>query len=222
MLGTGSTIKPALARERAEAERDDMGRLKSDRGATDGQMERRAKSSSRSPDAADPSGLERIIGRLQKGQELAALASMMISGMEGFNIGMEYSPEALRGLSHREIGDNTQAISLLLETPEPFLDATRGRTDQALLLEGKDDYVVRAGKHGLLFEQIDESGWPIDIRVGRNTSSILQILELWSAEQTERAILLSGIPRYGEVVDKGTGFFLKNPKKAAPSRVVYE
>lgn len=158
----------------------------------------------------------------QKGQELAALASMMISGTEGFNIGMEYSPESLRGLSHREIGDNTQAISLLLETPEPFLDATRGRTDRALLLEGKDDYVVLAGKHGLLFEQIDESGWPIDIRVGRNTSSILQILELWSEEQMERAIIISGVPRYSEVVEKGTGFYLKNPEDADPSRVVYE
>jgi predicted deacylase len=158
----------------------------------------------------------------QKGQELAALASMMISGTEGFNIGMEYSPEALRGLSHREIGDHTQAISLLMETPEPFLDATRGRTDRALLLEGKDEFIVRAGKHGLLFERIDESGWPIDIRVGRNTSSILQILELWSAEKPDRGILVSGIPRYTEVVERGTGFYLKDPAGTDPSRVVYE
>ncbi|MCK4337171.1 MAG: succinylglutamate desuccinylase/aspartoacylase family protein, partial [Candidatus Aminicenantes bacterium] len=49
----------------------------------------------------------------QKGKDLAAITSMMISGMEGFNIGMENSPKALRGLSHREIGDHTQAVSLL-------------------------------------------------------------------------------------------------------------
>jgi hypothetical protein len=158
----------------------------------------------------------------QKGQELGALASMMISGTEGFNIGMEYSPESLRGLSHREIGDNTQAISLLLETPEPFLDATRGRTDRALLLEGRDKYVMKAGKHGLLFEQIDESGWPIDIRVGRQTSSILQIIELWSAENADRAILLGGVPRYTDVVENGTGTYLKDPASAEAGRVVYE
>ena len=68
----------------------------------------------------------------QKGQDLAAMASMMISASEGFEIGVEYSPQALRGLSHREIGDHTGAISLLLEAPEPFLDATRGRTDREL------------------------------------------------------------------------------------------
>ena len=108
------------------------------------------------------------------------MTSMMITGTEGFEIGMEHSPEALRGLSHREIGDHTQAISLLLEAPEPMLDATRGRTDRRLLLEGKDEFIVKAGKHGLLFEKIDEKGWPIDVRVGRHCSTILQILELWS------------------------------------------
>jgi predicted deacylase len=95
----------------------------------------------------------------QKGQDLAAMASMVLSGEE-FKIGVEYSPKSLRGLSHREIGDATDAISLLLETPEPFLDATRGRTDAKLLLTGQDEFVVRAGKRGLLFEKIDEKGWP--------------------------------------------------------------
>ena len=122
----------------------------------------------------------------QKGQDLAAMASMMISGTEDFLIGVENSPEALRGLSHREIGDHTDAVSLLLEAPEPMLDATRGRTDRALLLEGKDEFIVKAGKHGLLFERIDENGWHIDVRVGRHCSTIIQILELWSEDHPER------------------------------------
>jgi len=122
----------------------------------------------------------------QNGQDLAAMASMMISGMEGFDIGMENSPKELHGLSHREIGDHTEAISLLLEAPEPMLDATRGRTDRALLLEGKDEFIVKAGKHGLLFEKMDENGWPIDKRVGRHCSTILQIIELWSEDHLHR------------------------------------
>ncbi len=158
----------------------------------------------------------------QKGQDLAAMASMSISAAEGFSIGVEYSPLALHGLSHREIGDHSDAISLLLEAPEPFLDATRGRTDRALLLTGKDDFVVRAGKHGLLFEKIDEKGWPIDVRVGRHTSTLLQIFELWSGEKPERAVEMTGVPRYAEVIEKGIGAFLKDPKAAPPDRVVYE
>jgi len=158
----------------------------------------------------------------EKGQDLAALASMMITGTEGFSIGMEYSPPALHGLSHREIGDHTQAISLLLEAPEPFLDATRGRTDRDLLLEGKDEFVVKAGKHGLLFEKMDKNGWPIDVRVGRHCSTILQILVLWSEEHPDKAVMVGGVPRYAEVIEKGIGNFLYDPAKADANRIYYE
>ena len=158
----------------------------------------------------------------EKGQNLAALASMMISGTEGFSIGMEYSPPTLHGLSHREIGDHTQAISLLLEAPEPFLDATRGRTDRELLLEGKDEFVVKAGKHGLLFEKMDGNGWPVEVRVGRHCSTILQILELWSEENPSKSVMVKGVPRYAEVIEKGIGNFLHDPAKADPKRIYYE
>jgi hypothetical protein len=157
-----------------------------------------------------------------KGADLAALASMMISSDGGFPIGVESSPEALRGLSHREIGDHTQAISLLLEAPEPFLDATRGRTDRALLLTGKDEFIVRAGKRGLLFEKIDEKGWPLDVRVGRHCSTILQILEIWSGDHPERAVTVRGVPKYADVIMNGTGAYLKNPEADRPVNVFYE
>jgi len=158
----------------------------------------------------------------EKGAELAAAASMFISSVEGFAIGVENSPKALRGLSHREIGDATPAISLLLEAPEPFLDATRGRTDRRLLLTGQDEFVVRAGKRGLLFEKIDEKGWPIDVRVGRHTSTVLQILEIWSGDHPDKAVVVTGVPRYGEVVEKGTGAFLRDPRSAGAAKVLTE
>jgi hypothetical protein len=157
----------------------------------------------------------------QKGQDLAAMASMLLSGDE-FKIGVENSPPALRGLSHREIGDHTDAIPLLFETPEPFLDATRGRTDARLLLEGKDDFVVRAGRRGLLFEKIDEKGWPVDVRVGRHCSTLLTVLEVWSGDHPARAVSLRGIPRYAEVIAKGTGAFLRDPAKAGPGQLAFE
>ncbi len=158
----------------------------------------------------------------QRGEDLAALASMIIPSEEGFNIGMEYSPQSLHGLSHREIGDHTPSISLLLEAPEPFLDATRGRTDRALLLEGKDDFVLKAGKHGLLFEKMDEKGWPVDVRVGRHCSTLIHILELWSDENPDKAVVAKEIPRYAEIIKKGIGSFLRDPAKADPRKIHYE
>lgn len=158
----------------------------------------------------------------QKGQDIAALASMVISGEEGFNIGVEYSPEALRGLSHREIGDHTQAIPLLLETPEPFLDATRGKTDRELLLTGRDEFVMKAGAHGLLFEKLDEKGWPIDVRVGRHLSSIIQILNVWSELNPECPISVGNVPNYSDVIKNGIGYYLKDPAITPAGRVFYE
>jgi len=158
----------------------------------------------------------------EKGQELAAVTSMTLTDMEGFKMGMEFSPKNLHGLSHREIGDFSDAISLLFEAPEPFLDATRGKTTTEQLLTGKDDFVVKAGKHGLLFEKIDEKGWPIDVRVGRHTSAVLQTMASWTEVHPDRALVCDNVPRYAEVIEKGIGAFLFNPAQAKPGRLVFE
>jgi hypothetical protein len=156
-----------------------------------------------------------------RGLDTAAMASMTLTDEE-FKIGMEKSPAELRGLSHREIGDFTKAIPLLFESPEPFLDATRGRTDAKLLLEGKDDFVVRAGKRGLLFEKIDEKGWPLDVRVGRHCSTLIQVMSVWSTDHADRAVVMSGVPKYAELIKKGVGAFLHDPAKADPKKLFFE
>jgi hypothetical protein len=158
----------------------------------------------------------------EKGQELATFVSMTLTDMEGFKMGMEFSPKNLHGLSHREIGDYSDAISLLFEAPEPFLDATRGKTTREQLLTGKDEFVVKAGKHGLLFEKIDEKGWPIDVRVGRHTSAVLQTMASWTEANPGKPMVCEGVPRYAEVIAKGTGSFLRDPAQAKPGCLWYE
>ncbi|HEY3383739.1 MAG TPA: hypothetical protein VGK32_18395 [Vicinamibacterales bacterium] len=156
----------------------------------------------------------------QRGQDMATMVAMTLTDMEGFKIGTEFSPKNLHGLSHREIGDFSPAVSLLFEAPEPFLDATRGITSREQLLTGKDEFVVKAGQHGLLFEKIDEKGWPIGVRVGRHTSSIAQVAETWTEDHRDRPLVLSGVPRYKDLIDHGVGFYLHDPRKA--TKVVYE
>ena len=158
----------------------------------------------------------------QRGQDMASMVSMMLTDMEGFKIGTEFSPRTLHGLSHREIGDHSQAISLLFEAPEPFLDATRGITTREQLLTGKDEFVVKAGKHGLLFEKIDENGWPIAVRVGRHTSTLLQVAETWGEDHPGKRLVVTGVPRYKELIANGVGHYLHDPSKAPAGRVVYE
>lgn len=158
----------------------------------------------------------------EKGQDLATLASMSLTDYEGFTIGTEFSPKTLHGLSHREIGDFSDAISLLVEAPEPFLDATRGITGEKQLLEGKDEFVVKAGEHGLLFSPIDEKGWPIDVRVGRHVSTVIQIIQSWNDLYPDKPLLCEGVPHFAQVVEKGTGAFLKDPGAAASDQIISE
>jgi predicted deacylase len=63
----------------------------------------------------------------EKAAPVAAMVSMMLSAEE-FQIGMEYSPKALHGLAHREIGDWLGVPVFQPEAPEPFLDRVRGAT----------------------------------------------------------------------------------------------
>ena len=158
----------------------------------------------------------------QRGQDLATMAAMMLTDMEGFKIGTEFSPQTLHGLSHREIGDHSPAVSLLFEAPEPFLDATRGITTREQLLTGRDEFVVKAGKHGLLFEKIDEKGWPIAVRVGRHTSSLLQVAETWTEDNPRGRSSSPACRGTRTSIANGVGHYLKNPGTAGKGKVVYE
>ena len=159
----------------------------------------------------------------ENARDIAAMVSMVLTGTEFKRpIGMEFSPKTLHGLSHREIGDFTDALSLLVEVPEPFLDRVRGITDEHLLLTGQDPFVMEAGKHGLLYEEIDERGWPIDVRVGRHCSTILKIAEVWSNMHLDKAVAIDNVPRYAEVIENELGHYFHNPAEVTPNRVVYE
>lgn len=165
-----------------------------------------------------------IIGTIvahQGATDVAAMTSMILTAGE-FDIGMEISPFALHGLSHREIGDYSNSPCLLIETPEPFLDRVRGITDEALLLTGKDEFVMKAGEHGLLYWPIDETGWPIDVRVARHVRTIEKVSEMWTQFHPDTPVSISALPTYQEMVDNGIGHYFLDPNGVPSDRLAYE
>jgi hypothetical protein len=165
-----------------------------------------------------------VIGTIvahQKAQEIAAFVSMDLSANQ-FRIGMEISPKSLHGLTHREIGDYSDATALLFESPEPFLDRVRGITDEKLLLTGQDEFVERAGKAGLLYWPIDKNGWPIGLRVGRHVATMAKVFEVWGVLNPDKPIAVEGLPSYQDLVDKGVGAYFGNPAALPAERVAYE
>ena len=81
---------------------------------------------------------------------------------------------------------------------------------------------MEAGKYGLLYEKIDERGWPIYVRVGRQCSTVLETTQAYSDLNPDQPIVIQGIPRYQEVIDNGTGYYFRNPEEAGESQVYYD
>jgi predicted deacylase len=147
---------------------------------------------------------------------LATMASLTVKAREGFDSHVEPSPKGFRGLSHREIGDYSDTLPFLLEAPIPFLDQPTGPKTTALLLDGKDPFLLSLSQQGMLFVPYDETGWPMEKRVGQHCSVLLELCRQFSRRSPERAVELSGVPRYAEVLEKGVGHFFHDPGKADP------
>ncbi|PIE55235.1 MAG: succinylglutamate desuccinylase [Dethiosulfovibrio peptidovorans] len=167
--------------------------------------------------------VENTIVTHEKGQPVAAMTSMMLtSAVFPVPIGMEFSPAALHGLSHREVGDHSQAMSLLMEVAEPMLDRIRGITDEELLMSGKDRFVMKAGEHKLLYAPIDENGWPIDVRVARHVTAFLTMLQVFSQMDPSKTVEISGLPSYQEMVDGGIGSLYHDASAAPKDKIFYD
>jgi len=156
----------------------------------------------------------------ERSVKLATLASLTLKATEGFENHVEPSPVGFRGLSHREIGDHGPSLPFLLEAPIPFLDQPTGPKTVKLLLDGKDPFLLSLSKKKKLFVPYDESGWPLEKRVGQNLSVTLEILRQFSKKTADRPIAIRGVPRYADVVKAGVGHFLADPATAPAGAVV--
>ncbi len=155
----------------------------------------------------------------EKSNKIATLASMTVKAREGFDSHVEPSPQGFRGLSHREIGDYSETLPFLLEAPIPFLDQPTGPKTERFLIDGKDPFLLSLAKKKKLFVPYDESGWPLEKRVGQHCSVILEIFRQFGRRNPEKEIVVKGVPKYAEVVEKGVGSYFHDPAQAPPDRV---
>ncbi|MCX7024368.1 MAG: succinylglutamate desuccinylase, partial [Spirochaetes bacterium] len=117
-----------------------------------------------------------VINAIVAHERAMPIASQVVLGLEfsDIKIGLEPSPKNLRGLTHRELGDATDTLAVLMETANASQGRLRGKTDEALVLTGIDPYYVKAQKLGRLYVPFDETGHPIEDRVGRHLTAIVE------------------------------------------------
>jgi hypothetical protein len=143
--------------------------------------------------------------------ELAAIAFMELQ-MEGIELRLEESPKNLRGLSHREWGDFGGIEAFLLETANASHGRFKGKPSIALILEGKDNNYVKAGRLGRLFVPFDENGIPLEERAARHITAVKALVASHNELHSESLILFTGLPDKSALKKEGIGAFLKPPK----------
>lgn len=154
--------------------------------------------------------------------DICMMASMTLSA-EQFPIKCEASPKSLRGLSHREVGDFSDTLAVLIETAEPFIDRVAGRITEELMITGKDEFLQAASEAGLLYCQPEYDinfGVPIQYRVGRQLSSTMEVIK-WMNEFFPEKELIVELPLFADLMEKGAGYFLRDPGKADTNKLFY-
>jgi predicted deacylase len=142
--------------------------------------------------------------------ELAATALMDLQ-LDGFDISLEASPPNLRGLSHREWGDTTGALSILMETANVSHGRLKGKPSEDLITEGQDPNYIKASRLGLLFVPFDEKGIPLKRRVGRHLAAMRAIINGFSLLFPEKPIEITNFPDPMRIIQEGIGTFLHPP-----------
>ncbi len=120
---------------------------------------------------------------------------------------LETEPKNLRGLTHREWGNFTETMPVLMETGNPVQGRLRGRTDERLALTGADKAYVKAAALGRLYIPY-EGDQKIEYRVGRHATAIMSFLLNLDLLNEERGVLLENIPTFEELQENGVGAYL--------------
>ena len=152
-----------------------------------------------------------VINAVVAHEKAMPLASAVVMNLElrGIKIGLEPSPQNLRGLTHRELGDHTEALAVLMETANPSQGRLRGRTNTDLIVSGRDRMYLKAYGIGRLYVEFDENGYPLSQRVARHLAGIEEFLKAYSEADASRPILAADIPSPEEISSGGVGKFLK-------------
>lgn len=143
----------------------------------------------------------------EKAMPVASVGIMNMM-MNGVNIKLEPSPKNLHGLTHRELGDYTDTLPLLMETCNAAQGRCRGATNEHLAVTGQDKCYEILVDYGLLYVPYDENGHPLEERVGRHLQGIIDYTKAFGKVNPDKPIVISNIPTYKELMSGSLGNYL--------------
>lgn len=140
------------------------------------------------------------------------LANMALWDVEDyFSISIEKSPTNLHGLTHRELGDYTNTLALLMETANASQGRLHGAIHSSLVVDGVDKFYARAAQYGAVTVPFGEDGIGITERCARHISCLVAFCDEYLPED-DLYISLGDMPSFDEMVENGIGAYLHSPE----------
>ena len=129
---------------------------------------------------------------------------------EDFSITVEASPTNLHGLTHRELGDNTDTLAILMETANASQGRLHGVINSDLVVTGKDKFYARAAEYGAVTVPYTGDGISLTERCARHLACLVQFAQQYDGEAG--SISLGDMPSYKEIMANGIGYYLADPQ----------
>jgi hypothetical protein len=140
---------------------------------------------------------------------------------KGVEIRLEASPKKMRGLSHREWGDHTQALAVLLETRNPLQIKYRDRYGP-FVRQGRQRNPRLCAKFDRFFAS-EQGKRSLELRVGRHLAAVAAFIEGLEAVSKpddakakespgrDKEVIVKGIPSLRDIRQKGLGTYMSPP-----------
>ena len=140
----------------------------------------------------------------------ANLDAMMEGNMDGYPFKLDRSGATSWGLSHRALGDNTNAMATLFESLNPVMGFCHDKVTEELVKDGISPNYVKITELGLLNSgELTEAGSPIELRAAYHMEMSRHLIGALGELYPEKTLTISGLPTFNDLVTNGFEGILK-------------
>lgn len=132
-----------------------------------------------------------------------ASAAIMEMNLNGISMRTEVSGQTSYGLSHRALGDNTDALMTLMETYNPSMGPLHGKMDDELVMDGYEPNYTVAHRKGIITYNVRDGAYPLYERAARHMVCTVEIAKAFSLYFPDQPVVISGIGSLEELIAGG-------------------
>lgn len=143
---------------------------------------------------------------------LASTTSLNLM-FEGIDLKVDLSGATSWGLSHRALGDNTDALCTLVETLNPAMGVMHGKINYDMVVGGKDAVMsTEAAKQYAIDAQgtvLTDTNGNLNYRTGYHMEVVKTLIDSYTEMYPDNAIVIDEMPSYETITQQGLGAVLK-------------